>query len=48
MTTNVFGDSGGAVKAEEDGGLELSLGTLNLGGGNAVGQASPLAESEVD
>ena len=48
MTANVLGDGGGTVQGQEDGGLQLGLGTLNLGGGNVAAQARPLAEGEVD
>jgi hypothetical protein len=34
LATNVFGDGGGAVKRQEDGGLQLSLGALDLGLGD--------------
>lgn len=32
LTSNVFGDGGGTVKRQEDAGLELGLGALDLGG----------------
>lgn len=48
LAANVLGDGGGAVEGEKDGSLELSLGTLDLSGGNIAAEAGPLAESEVD
>ena len=48
LATNVFGNGGGAVKGEEDGGLQLSLSALNLSGGDVVAQAGPFTEGEVD
>ena len=48
LAANVLSDCSGSVKGEEDGGLELGLGALNLGGGDVEAQAGPLAESEVD
>lgn len=34
LTTNVLGNSGGAVEGQEDGSLELGLGALDLGLGD--------------
>lgn len=48
LATNVFGDGGGAVQGEEDGGFELGLGPLGFGAGDVVGEAGPFAEGEVD
>lgn len=48
LAANVLGDGGGAVQGEEDGSLELGLGTLDLSGGDVAAEAGPLAESEVD
>lgn len=48
LATNVFGDSGGAIERQEDGGLQLSLGALNLGLGDVDGETGPFAEGEVD
>lgn len=48
LATNVLSDGGGAVKGEEDGGLELGLRALNLSLGNVGAETGPLAESEVD
>lgn len=48
MPANVLGNGGGAVEGEEDGGLELSLGTLNLSLTDVDGKTRPLAEGEVD
>jgi len=48
LAADVLGDGGRAVQREEDGSLELGLGTLNLGLGDVVGEAGPLAEGEVD
>lgn len=48
LASDVLGNGGGAVKGKEDRGLELGLGALNLGLSHIVGEAGPLAESEVD
>ena len=48
LATNVLSDSGGAVERQKDGSLELGLGALNLGRGDAVAETRPLTESEVD
>ena len=48
LAANILGDGGGAVKGEEYGSLELSLGALDLGGGHAVAEAGPLTEGEVN
>jgi len=48
LATNVLGHGGGAVEGEEDGGLELGLGALNLGLGDVGAEAHPLADGEVD
>lgn len=48
LTSNILGDGGGAIEGKEDAGLELRLGALDLGGGDAVGETRPLAEGEVD
>lgn len=48
LATNVLSNGGGAVKREEHRGLELSLGTLNLGGVDVEAQTGPLTESEVN
>lgn len=48
LAANVLGDGGGAVEGEEDGSLELGLGTLDLGGGDIAAETRPLAKSEVD
>lgn len=48
LATNVLGHGGCAVQRQEDRGLELSLGTLNLGLGDVAGKARPLTKGEVD
>ena len=48
LASNVLGNGGGAVEGQEDGGLELGLGTLNLGLAHVEAEARPLTESEVD
>lgn len=48
LATNVLGNGGGAVEREEDGSLQLGLGALDLGRGDAIAEAGPLTESEVD
>jgi hypothetical protein len=48
LAANVFGNSGGAIERQEDRGLQLSLGTLNLGLGDIERQTRPFTESEVD
>lgn len=48
LAADVLSNGGGAIERQEDGSLKLGLGTLNLGGGDVVAQARPLAESEVD
>lgn len=48
LASDILGDGGGAVKGEEDGGLELGLRALNLSLGNVGAETGPLAESEVD
>lgn len=48
LAANVLGDGGGAVEGKENGSLQLSLGTLDLSGGNLAAEAGPLAEGEVN
>lgn len=48
LATNILSDGGGAVEGEEDGGLKLSLGALNLGGADVGAETHPLADGEVD
>lgn len=48
LATNVLSNSGGAVEREEDRGLELSLGPLNLSAADVEAQAAPFAQSKVD
>lgn len=48
LATNILGNGGGAVQAQEEGGLELLLGTLNLGSGDRGGQTGPLLLGKVD
>ncbi len=48
LAAYIFGDGGGTVEGEEDGGLELGFGALGFGFGDVVGEAGPFAEGEVD
>ena len=48
LSANVLSNGCGAVEGQEDGGLELSLGTLGLGGADVGAEAHPLTDSEVD
>lgn len=48
LAANVLGDSGGAIEREQERGLELGLGTLDLGLGDYLGEAGPFAERKVD
>lgn len=48
LAANVLGKGGGTVKREQDGSLELGLGTLGLGLTDGLGQARPLTQGEVD
>lgn len=48
LAANILSNSSGAVEREKNRSLELSLGTLDLGGGDIEGQASPLAQCEVN
>lgn len=48
LAANILSNSSGAVEREKNRSLELSLGTLDLGGGDIECQASPLAQCEVN
>ena len=48
LSADILGNGRGAVQGQKDGGLQLGLGALNLGLGNVVGEARPLAEGEVN
>lgn len=48
LSANILGNGGGTVQRQEDGSLELGLGTLNLGGGHVGAETHPLADGEVD
>lgn len=48
LATNVFGDSGGAVKGKQYRGFELSFGALDFGFAHIVGESRPFAQREVD
>ena len=48
LTSNILSDSGGAVQAQEKGGLELLLSTLHLSLRDRCGQTSPFLLSKVD
>ena len=48
LTADVLGDSGCAVKRQENRGLQLGLGALDLGLSNVAREAGPLTEGEVD
>lgn len=48
LATDVLGQGGGAIKRQEDGSLQLGLGTLGLGLADGLGQAGPFTQGEVD
>jgi len=48
LAADVLGDGGGAVERQQDGGLELSLGALDLGLADVGAQTHPLTDGEVD
>lgn len=48
LATDVLGEGSGAVQGQQDGGLQLGLGALNLGFADVGAQANPLAESKVN
>lgn len=48
LAANVLRDGGGSVKREKDGGLELGLGALDLGGADVGAETHPLADGKVD
>ena len=48
LAADILSNGGGAVEGEQDGGLQLGLGTLNLSGGDAEGESGPFTEGEVD
>lgn len=45
--THVLGDGGGTVKTQQQGSLELRLGTFDLGNGGAYGHSGPFFEGKV-
>lgn len=47
LSANVLGKGSGAIQRQQDGGLELGLGALDLGLGDGLGKAGPLAQSKV-
>ena len=48
LAADVLGDGGCAIEGQENGGLQLGLGALDLGLGNITREAGPLTEGEVD
>ncbi len=48
LSSDVLGNSSGTVKAEQQAGLELSLGTLHLPLGGSCAHSLPLTQGEVD
>lgn len=48
LAADVLSKGGGAVEGEEDRGLELGLGALDLGLGDVGAETHPLADGEVD
>lgn len=48
LAADILGNSRGTVEREEDGSLELGLGTLDLSSGDVAGEARPLAKGEVN
>lgn len=48
LSADVLGQGGGAIQRQQDRCLQLGLGTLNLGLGDGLGKAGPLAQGEVD
>ena len=47
LSANVLSQGGGAVQGQQNRGLELGLGALDLSFGNGLGEARPLAHDEV-
>lgn len=47
LPADVFGDGGGAVEGQEDGGLQLGFGAFGFGFGHVVGKSGPFAKGEV-
>lgn len=48
LAADILGQGGGAVQGQQNGCLELGLGTLGLGFGHGLGETRPLAQSKVD
>lgn len=48
LATDVLGNSGGAVQGQQDRGLQLGLGALDLGLADVGAETHPLADGEVD
>lgn len=48
LASDILGNGGGTVQAQEERRLELLLGTLNLGSGDRGGQTGPLLLGKVD
>lgn len=47
LSADILSKGGGSVQGQQDGGLQLRLGALDLGFGDGLGEASPLAHGEV-
>jgi len=47
MKTHVLSDGGSSVKTQQQTGLQLRLGSLNLDGSRRQGHSGPFSESEV-
>jgi hypothetical protein len=47
MKTHVFSNGGGSVETQQQTGLQLRLGSLDLDGSRRQGHSGPLSESEV-
>lgn len=48
LATDILGEGSGAVQGQQDGGLQLGLGALNLGFADVGAQANPLAQGKVN
>lgn len=48
LATDILGNSGGAIQGQQDRGLQLGLGTLDLGLADVGAETHPLADGEVD
>lgn len=48
LATDILGEGSGAVQGQQDRGLKLGLGALNLGFADVGAQANPLAEGKVN